>query len=430
MNKPAFNPNKPFSPGAKPAFDSSKPFDAPHKLGLMDVLPQMIGAVSEMGAPNMGIQMVGDAIGDNTPSKNIDPQRDTAGLQDVSIPDAVTAAGLASSVAKPMAEWASPQLGRLARNQTMKGMGGSISQIKQMAKKGGLDKAAEFANENGLNDVFSTSLGREQHLEELEKGVGSKIGELRDAGSQTASPIGHNALDPQIMGNPRMAKYLGNGLESGQAGDIPKALEDVKRISGNSPTFSSRADAATELNKSAAGTKLYQPTSATTDVANTLSQSNNEGLRAALGPDKAAEYDASLSDYHSIEPLKHLQEHGELKEMRPGGGSLYHDVKGAIAGGWNYRLGGQAGYGMKGVTDAVGTAASKVPGTIGGVTANLMSRLSSNPQSLGQYAAPLLKAAQEGGNQGLAATHYILSTSHPKYNMLINGDQEDPSSAE
>lgn len=59
-----------------------------------------------------------------------------------------------------------------------------------------------------------------------------------------------------------------------------------------------------------------------------------------------------------------------------------------------------------------------------GTTEGLVSKLHSNPQSFGQYAPALQKAYQDGGNQGVAATHYVLSTTHPEYNKMMLDDQE------
>lgn len=324
-----------------------------------------------------------------------------------------------------LADAVAPQLERIGRNQTMKGLGGSMSQIRQMATKGGLDDAARFANEKGLNDVFSTSLGRENLLKNIEQQTGSKLGDIRQAAGPVPNP---EALEPSIMQAPQMQKYLGKGLESGQAGDIPKAVEDIKRISGENPTFASRAKAATELNQSAAGSKLYQPTNATTDVANILSHENNAGIRSAIGPEKSAEYDTALSDYSKIEPLKHLQERGELREISSRGGqSMWGDIKHTIGDAFGHRGLAKASYAG---ADAAKTLSGIAPDSIGGVTSHLMKIMMGNPAALGRYAAPLMKAAQEGGNQGLAATHYILSTTHPEYNQLINGKEDDVISPE
>jgi len=57
--------------------------------------------------------------------------------------------------------------------------------------------------------------------------------------------------------------------------------------------------------------------------------------------------------------------------------------------------------------------------TTDSVTSHLLKTLTTNPQSLGKFAQPLMKAAQEGGSQGIAATHFILSSQYPEYNEMI-----------
>ncbi len=66
-----------------------------------------------------------------------------------------------------------------------------------------------------------------------------------------------------------------------------------------------------------------------------------------------------------------------------------------------------------------------IPTATGGVSyvvTKIMTALHKNPQSLGKFAKPLAQAAQTGGNDGIAATHFILSQQHPEYNNIINGD--------
>lgn len=380
--------------------------EEPKQPGMMDIFPKMLREAADIGAPNAAQQLVGSAVGEQTSDPNVNPMKDTKGLEDTTLNDASMATAVAAPMLEGAGKFAVPQLERLGRNQTMKGLGGSMSQIRQMATKGDMDAAAKFANEKGLNDFFSTSLGRENLLKKLESDAGSKLGALRDQAG-TALNLNPAELKEKVMGDPRMAKYLGEGLQSGEASDIPKALADVSRIGGEAPSHADLAKAATELNQSAAGSKLYQPTNATTDVANILSRENNAGIASSLGPEKAAEYDAARNDYSQIEPLKHLQERGELREMagRSHGG-MFQSVK-------------------QGASDLVGyRGMAKTAYGIGGMTTHLMSLLSTNPAQLGKYAAPLLKAAQTGGNDGLAATHFILSQQHPEYNAMLQSKQE------
>ncbi len=51
----------------------------------------------------------------------------------------------------------------------------------------------------------------------------------------------------------------------------------------------------------------------------------------------------------------------------------------------------------------------------GGASSGLLHAIHNNPQSLGRFAPALQKAYQDGGNEGLAAMHYVLGTTQPDY---------------
>lgn len=64
--------------------------------------------------------------------------------------------------------------------------------------------------------------------------------------------------------------------------------------------------------------------------------------------------------------------------------------------------------------------------TTDAVTSHLLKTLTSNPQSLGKFAKPLLQSAQQSGPQGLAATHFLLANQYPEYNkMIMAGGETD-----
>jgi len=70
----------------------------------------------------------------------------------------------------------------------------------------------------------------------------------------------------------------------------------------------------------------------------------------------------------------------------------------------------------RGIASAIEPTAQAITAT---TTDALISHLTRSPQALGPYAKPLLQAAQSGGRDGVAATHYILATSDPRYNEMI-----------
>ena len=293
--------------------------------------------------------------------------RNEPGLQDVSASDAMTAQGVAglgklgaglagkgvgallekgipalseanlggAEAVIPNTKNVIPSIERVANNQTLKSMGGTMGQLGQMEKgRGGreaLDQAAQFARDKGLTDVFSTSIGREEALKNLLKESGEKVGALRvEAGAAPKDIIS------KVVGSPEIDKYLGRGSASGELGGVDKALADIQEVGGENPTHASLADAATYINKNAAGNKLYQPVNAETDVANILSRENNAGIAQTLGSDKAKQYVEALSEQEKLHPLEHLQKRGEIREA--GGRSLPMNIIQGIADKMGYRM--------------------------------------------------------------------------------------------
>ncbi len=237
----------------------------------------------------------------------------------------------------PATENIVPSIERVANNQTLKGFGGTMGQLKQMEQAGGqeaLDKAAQYARDNGLSDVFSTEIGRRQLLNNLLQKTGQAVGALRtQAGDASPSIIGDAINNPKA----NIDQYLGNGLDSGQLPQFDKAISDVQRIAGPNPTHADIAEAATYINKHAAGNKLYQPQTAATDFANALSDQNNQGIAQSLGSDKAQQYVQALQDQQTLHPLEHLQEKGELRQAGGRGGIGLQMVQ-KLADEFGYRL--------------------------------------------------------------------------------------------
>lgn len=274
-------------------------------------------------------------VGHTPPAEAMQQDMYGPGLQDATVGDAMNVQGIAGlgkmgaglaakgvgSVlnAIPATENLLPTIERVANNQTLKSFGGSMQQLKQMsAGRGGreaLDRGAEYARDKGLADVLSTSIGREKRLEALKNYSGETIGALRDE----AGPAPSNIID-QIVKNPKIDPYLGKGSASRELGSVDTALNDIKEIGGDNPTHASLADAATAINKDAAGTKMYQPVNAQTDVANILSDINNQGIAQSLGSTKAKQYLEALGEQQNLHPLEHLQARGELRQTGARGG--------------------------------------------------------------------------------------------------------------
>lgn len=305
------------------------------------------------------------------------------GLQDATVSDGMIAdgalgvgklgVGLAAKGAGalldaiPATENLVPSVERIANNQTLKSMGGTMEQIRQMAEgRGGreaLDTAAKYARNNGLADVFSTQIGREKQLEALKDASGKVIGGLRDE----AGPASDDIMS-RVVNNPKIDKYLGNGSASKELGGVDTALNDIQEVGGENPTHSSLADAATYINNNAAGNKLYQPVNAETDVANILSKENNADIAHKLGSDKAKQYVDALGEQSNLHPLEHLQARGELRSAGGRGGASR--IIQSIADKFGYRMSAK----MAGaIHDAlVGNGLSKAPGLAGRTAAKLV----------------------------------------------------------
>lgn len=384
--------------------------------GALDAAMQTISAPIRLGQTLMkGPDVTGEAASDIGAETGYPKTGAAIGTAIQMAPLAAGAAGLVGG----LGEAAAPELERIASNQTLKSLGGSMGQIRQMtASSGGraaLDEAAKYARENGLTDLFSTSMGREQLLKQLEEKAGSKIGAFREEAGTALNP---EDIESKITSDPRMQKYMGQGSFSGEQGSMQKALADIQEQAGENPSHADLSKASTFINQGAAGQKVYQPVNAATDVANRLSEINNEGIASSLGPEKNTQYQGALDEYSNLKPLQHLQERGELREMASRGG--WNPLQGA-ANTFGYRASANAASNLAETAASLGKAAPIAP-TMGGVTTHLMSVLGTNPQSLGKYASPLLKAAQTGGNQGLAATHFLLSSQYPDYNeMMMQG---------
>lgn len=246
--------------------------------------------------------------------------------------------------AMPTTENIVPSLEMHANNQVLKGFGGSMGQLKQMEEgfggRAALDEAARVSRENNLSDIFTTALGRKKQLESLIQSVGKKVGALREE----SGPAGQqNEVINQVIDNPKskMDEYLGQGIASKQLPMADLAIEDIKRIGGPNPTHADLSKASTYINQTAAGEKLYQPINAATNVANALSDVNNQGIVQTLGADKGLQYLDALKKEQSLYPLEHLQNKGELRAAGGRGGMGMQMIQ-RIADEFGYRVSAKA----------------------------------------------------------------------------------------
>lgn len=332
--------------------------------------------------------------------------------------------GIAAGVTKSVLPNAARYLEQGSANNVLKSLGASQGQIRQLGPEVA-QEAGKFGLQHGMADITQGSIGRKDALEALAKSTGENIGSARQAAGNSSGDIASQI--EKIL----REKYA-SGVHSGETASLEKALEEIRKL-GPNPSHADLAQVSTNLNKYAETAKMTQPVNATTDVANHLSRLNNEGIVQGLGADKGKQYLDNLSDFPKIKQLEAFNLRGEAKEAvgKGGIGNIVHSVMQPIKDSIGYKAMAKiedAGAQALNGAPSVGEIAKKalMPGikTVGGITANLMNAITTNPHALGKYAAPLMKAAQEGGSQGLAATHYILSTTHPEYNQLMSDQAE------
>lgn len=407
MNKPEFNPNQPFEP-SKPEFDASKPFDK--------------GSSDAFAAKREAIEP--GVMGETEPVEQKLLNNVNAAGAGIMLPD--TALGLAKMAGiGDAAETGAKYAGRFGENQMGRLHGTSAAQFRQLGREG-FSPTMRASYDMGDANLGLGPIGRSQAINERVAGLGSDIEDVRNTAASAGPGMTPQAMADKIRAA-KGADYAPGGSHFEGEGAFNENLDNISKMpEGGINSFAERAS---DMHRNAAGNKLVLPAKSTaqSDIANQMSHFNDEEIAGRLSPDEAGHYDQLKEQFGYAKNLQPMEMRGEGREATAKGAStafgMAKDLAHSLIGG--PKLGAQAGFGAESVLNTVGSTINAAKPTFGGVTANLMQRLSSNPQSLGQYAAPLLKAAQEGGSQGVAATHYILSTSHPRYNMLINGQGDD-----
>lgn len=153
---------------------------------------------------------------------------------------------------------------------------------------------------------------------ELLKKAGDAIGDFREAADKAGPAYQPGELLSAVKA--RLDPKYARGAYSGESGGYAKALEDVADAE---PTHAGVADAATKLNKAANDAmtkKIAQPHGPYTDVANAISDINNERIKAKLGT-QAPAYEQALREYgvnKKIGEFLKRKEAGEVKRLGPG----------------------------------------------------------------------------------------------------------------
>lgn len=266
---------------------------------------------------------------------------------------------------------------------------------------------------------------------------------INSAYGQMIGDMGTGVKNPPIDIKPlEDAAAEWEGMAGTEANAQFKAYQDgaqnIKAL-GSNPTFEDVGNLKSRYGRLAFDDQHAVKNQAAADVYHLLADHQKEVIKGAPG-----EYQNALYGYaKSKEIVDHLEDKLGLERNGGTGGSggmigsqikkLPGAVRAPLAAGMF--ASGHPIYGVMAglpeVTDpakhvaAIDAVTKNIPTVTGGisyVTTKIMTALQKNPQSLGKFAKPLAQAAQSGGNDGIAATHFILSQQHPEYNDLINGD--------
>lgn len=330
---------------------------------------------------------------------------------------ATVTGGLGMNKAADVADTASQYAGRFGESQMGKLHGTSPLQFKALGHDN-FNEAMRTSYNAGDANLLQGSIGREAAIKGRISDLGTQIGNLRQQAGATGPQMTPNEMADAIQ-QAKGIDYAPGGKHFGEQGSFNANLENIRAMpKGGVENFAQRA---TDIKSNAAGNKIALPlkSKAEVDMANQMSHVNDAEIAKKLPAELNEDYTQLKEDFGNTKVLNPMELRAEAKE-RLGtspqtafgmGKAILHSAVGGP------KLGAQAGFGAE---TALAGAASGLRSfnTIGGVTTHLMSVLGTNPQSLGKYASPLLKAAQEGGTQGVAAMHFILSTTHPEYNEL------------
>lgn len=204
---------------------------------------------------------------------------------------------------------------RFGQNQAMKSLGASSGQIGQV----GIPESRAIAQDmidKGVISPLRGPIGLEEKVHQLHGQAGQAIGDLRASADKAGQAPQMSEILQQVKQNLE-GKYA-SGADKGMAG-LNRAREEIAK--GGTGTFVGNAQKATDLNTSAAANKVYRPQTASTDVADTISHMNNEGMSKVLTPAENIQYTQAKTDYGNLDKVKQFLERGERREMGGRGGA-------------------------------------------------------------------------------------------------------------
>jgi len=326
------------------------------------------------------------------------------------VSQALNVAGLAAPAIEPITDTAAQYAGRFGENNELKMLGGRGGQLGQLGPEESRN-VARASHDLGLDAMTLGPIGREQEIKSMLGQAGQEIGNIREEASQTPAPAPQSIT--QRIREELAPEYGPSGVKASENAGLERVLNGIEQM--QNPTFSDYAQRATDLNKYASGNKLVQATNAETDVANALSRINDENI-AKAAPESAEPYNQYKDTFSTLKEINPLEQKGEVREMsQRGGASMFGAINKAIENAGGFKGMARAGFAAEDALKQVPTAAR-----VGGAT-SIMNRVTTDPQSFGKFATPLLQAAQSGGSQAVSAMHFILSGQYPEYNSMVMG---------
>lgn len=312
--------------------------------------------------------------------------------------------------------------GRMGENAMGKVHGTSSAQFRQLGRENFSD-AMRDSYEAGDANLLQGSIGREKAIEQRVKDLGQKIGDIRtqaDAAGPKMAPADMAAKIRQELA----PDYMAGGKNFEHEAALERQLKNIEAMpEGGVSNFAQRA---TDINKAASKNKLIQPTTAETDIANRMAKVNDATIAERL-PGMSEEYAHTKEKFGNAKTLLPMELRGEAKDaLGATPNTAVGMAKQALGSLVNFpKFKAHVGFGAEAGLKGVAGILKNTPNYPEAVTTQIMMALTNNPASLGKYAAPLAQAAQKSGNNGIAATHFILSQQDPEYQKLINGTATD-----
>jgi hypothetical protein len=161
----------------------------------------------------------------------------------------------------------------------------------------------------------------------LMKSVGKTIGDYRKLADGAGPAYGDGELlqlvkaklDPIYQRGVTPENPTPRGLRGPDNASYQRAMQELKDAE---PTHEGAAHVATKMNKEATlATKMTQNPGPYTDVANAISEINNERLKAKLTPEAAAKYEKALREFGVNKKIQNALKYktsGEVKRFGPG----------------------------------------------------------------------------------------------------------------